>query len=227
VDELDRMYRRLVENIREGFPDLLTEPFEVATLHQHLIPYPLNRTELGTASVDEYELTLMRLLSGARGLLIGDQEMQAALLAELQTANPDLSAFRAFATSKVALAPGAQRGLDSANAPVPGISVRPPGANGPTPAPRHADVAGRETQEVATPAASGEAVPPRPAPGAGPTRPASDGGCRYCGAELPEGRDVHFCPHCGQNLTIRQCPACSTELEVGWQYCIQCGRQVE
>jgi hypothetical protein len=52
------------------------------------------------------------------------------------------------------------------------------------------------------------------------------GHCRYCGGELPEGRRLTFCPHCGQNLTIIQCPACSTELEVGWRYCIACGREV-
>jgi rRNA maturation endonuclease Nob1 len=52
-------------------------------------------------------------------------------------------------------------------------------------------------------------------------------GCRYCGGELPDGREALFCPHCGQNLSIKQCPACSTELETEWQFCITCGRQVE
>ena len=49
-------------------------------------------------------------------------------------------------------------------------------------------------------------------------------GCRYCGGRLPEGRRSTFCAHCGLDLTKRQCPACSTELEATWQFCVTCGR---
>ena len=49
-------------------------------------------------------------------------------------------------------------------------------------------------------------------------------GCRFCGGKLPESRKLTFCPHCGVNLTVRQCPACSTELEVNWRFCVTCGR---
>lgn len=52
------------------------------------------------------------------------------------------------------------------------------------------------------------------------------GGCRYCGGSLPQGRRVTFCPHCGQNLAVQRCPACSTELELGWKFCTTCGRAV-
>lgn len=52
-----------------------------------------------------------------------------------------------------------------------------------------------------------------------------DGGaCSHCGGTLPEGRRVIFCPHCGQNLTVRRCPACGTELEQAWKFCVTCGR---
>jgi hypothetical protein len=226
MDELDRMYRRLVHNIRAGFPDLLTQPFEVATLHQHLVPYRLNRRELGLDSAEDYELTLTRLLAGTRGLLTGDEEMQSALRAELESPNPDLSAFRAFATSRVALAPDAVHALDSTPSPRPSAEpARPVEA-------RKAEMAGRATVEVT----ASSTVSPRPQPApvdrTAPAQRAKPGratphGCRYCGGELPEGRDVQFCPHCGQNLLVKQCPACSTELEVDWQYCITCGRQVE
>lgn len=49
-------------------------------------------------------------------------------------------------------------------------------------------------------------------------------GCRYCGNRLPEGRRMTFCPHCGMDMTKRQCPACSTELDVLWRFCVTCGR---
>jgi hypothetical protein len=52
-------------------------------------------------------------------------------------------------------------------------------------------------------------------------------GCRYCSGRLPEGRRVTFCPHCGLDLTKRQCPACSTELDAAWRFCVTCGRGAE
>ncbi len=50
--------------------------------------------------------------------------------------------------------------------------------------------------------------------------------CRYCGGLLPRGRNVTFCPYCGQDVTVQQCPACSAELDVGWRFCVACGRGV-
>src|SRR5688572_13481233 len=241
MDELDRMFRRLVHNVRAGFPDLLTRSFEVSALYQTLIPYRLNRTELAIDSAEEYEITLMRLLAGTRGLLNGDPDMQAALQAELESPNPDLSVFRAWGTSSVSINATAIRSMDSQST----VAIRHPSPPAST---RQAEMAGRATLEVPTsaispasmhaarPGAKGAvsvATPPdaKAAP-ATPTAPAVSAhahgmGCRYCGGELPDGRDAQFCPHCGQNLAIKQCPACSTELEVEWQFCITCGRQVE
>ena len=52
-------------------------------------------------------------------------------------------------------------------------------------------------------------------------------GCRYCGNRLPEHRRMTFCPHCGMDMTKRQCPACSTELDVNWRFCVTCGRSAD
>lgn len=49
--------------------------------------------------------------------------------------------------------------------------------------------------------------------------------CRYCDNRLPQGRKVTYCPHCGMDLSKKQCPACSTELEVSWRHCVTCGRK--
>ena len=231
MDGLDRMFRRLVHNVRAGFPDLLSRPFEISALHQHLVPYRLNRGELAIDSAEEYELTLMRLLSGDRGMITGDPEMQAALRSELESTNPDLSVFRAWGTSTITIASAAVRALDG-QAAMPARSA----SAAPT---RQAEMAGRATLELpasgGAPTASATQVATPPSQvvtshvaAAPPVMPhANATGCRYCGGELPEGREVHFCPHCGQNLTVRQCPACSTELEVEWQFCITCGRQAE
>jgi hypothetical protein len=50
--------------------------------------------------------------------------------------------------------------------------------------------------------------------------------CRFCGGELPKAgtREINFCPHCGQNLRVRHCPACGAETEEDWKYCVSCGK---
>ena len=84
----------------------------------------------------------------------------------------------------------------------------------------------------AAPIASSVTTGPRPAasPGAGGARgtqtivPQAGEQCRYCNGVLPAGRRITFCPHCGQNLTVVNCLACGTELELGWKFCTTCGR---
>ncbi len=49
--------------------------------------------------------------------------------------------------------------------------------------------------------------------------------CPYCGETLPAGRKVNFCPQCGQPPSGElRCPACGGEVDVGWRYCVSCGR---
>ena len=50
--------------------------------------------------------------------------------------------------------------------------------------------------------------------------------CRYCGGDLPMGRSLHYCPNCGQNLQVKNCPACGAEVEAGWKFCVACGKGV-
>jgi predicted amidophosphoribosyltransferase len=76
------------------------------------------------------------------------------------------------------------------------------------------------------PSASGGAGAERPTTPTGVPATGSDGECRYCGGQLPTGRRTLYCPHCGQNLMVQRCPACGTELELNWRFCITCGRGV-
>jgi hypothetical protein len=48
--------------------------------------------------------------------------------------------------------------------------------------------------------------------------------CAFCKGALPVGRAISFCPHCGQDMTVVHCPACGSELERGWKFCVTCGR---
>lgn len=276
MDELDRMYRLLVRNVRTTAPDYLSRPFELAELYQTLIPYRHHRRELGIETNEDYELGLTRLVAGERGYLIAEANVIEALRRELDARNPDPSLFRQFAHTSVAFAPEALRALargDGAGTsqpsqaaaaaappprPAPGAQVPPP----PPPPPPPAARAPEPMPPAAAPAPPRPAapppavVPPPPPPAAAPVpvrppvmpprqspgaTPVSEldvptmagrapltieggGSCHYCGGSLPEGRRITFCPHCGQNLTVRHCPACGTELEVGWKFCVTCGR---
>jgi hypothetical protein len=231
MDDLDRMFRRLVQNIRSAYPDYLTRPFEVAELYQTLISYRHNRRELEIETNQDYELALCRLLSGERGYLFVDDAVGEAIRAELASPNPNTAVFREFAASRVALGPNAERrwmemgGLEE-SAPTPTLATPPtPPAASPPPPPsppwgtRAAGVPA-DAPAIAT-AAERTTTTARAA-----TTDRTSGDCRYCGGTLPSGRQAMFCPHCGQNLTIQRCPACGTELEIDWKFCITCGRGV-
>lgn len=202
-DDLERMYRLLVTTIASRSPGALGRPFEVADLYQNILPYRLFRRELGLDTNQDYELTLLELLSGARGYLIVDERMADTLQRELAAPNPDAGVFRQFSTSQVSINPDAVAGV----------------APGAAETPRVADAAGAMS---ATP----DAVAPAPASGRLPITPAPGESCRFCGAALPVGRPLVFCPHCGQDQTVLHCQACGAELEVGWHYCTTCGRGV-
>jgi len=242
MDDLDRMFRRLVQNIRNGHSEYLSRPFEVAELYQHLIPYRLNRRELGIETNQDYESALCQLLAGERGYLTGDQDMQDTIRRELAGPNPNTAIFREFAASRVALAAAA---VQHANEMPPATATPPTLVTPPTPhapadpfglghahPPRRAPAAAPTSVRGAERAPAEGPMPGTGAPAAGAPRPnaapsaASAKACAYCGSKLPMGRDAAFCPHCGQNLRMQRCPACGSELEVGWRYCITCGRGV-
>lgn len=50
--------------------------------------------------------------------------------------------------------------------------------------------------------------------------------CVFCGEDLPTGRRIRFCPHCGGDQRLRPCPRCDAVLEREWRYCISCGHEV-
>jgi hypothetical protein len=221
MDKLDRMFRHLVRTIETRKREYLSHPFEVAELYQTILPYRLHRRELGLETNHEYEMTLLELLSGARGYLVVDERMRDILRKELGSANPDPSVLREFAGAHIALASDAVRRLDSLE-----------GRDGARAEPTPAGTPAASPARAATPAAAATAAPaaaPRRGPSSQPrtvTIAMTGEPCRFCGGSLPPGRQISFCPHCGQNLTVINCAACGTELELGWSYCTTCGRAV-
>lgn len=229
-DELDRLFRRLVLNLAELDPSRVHGPVEVAELYERLVPYRTHRTELGMDTHEDYEMTVLRLLAGERGYaLVEPAEARDALAREAAGVNPDTGFFKRFGNARVTFDPGYVRaalggaGEPAAESAGAGLG----GARETEPAPLlEVDALGEparvipqeEAERVGMPFALEEeeaAVSPRIA----------SAPCSFCGGELPVGRAVIFCPHCGQNVGVVHCPACGTELDFGWRYCITCGRQ--
>ena len=223
MDDVERMYRHLVHVIRTKFTPMLTQPFEVGELFQTILPFRLHRRELGLQSNQDYELVLLELLAGPRGYLVVDDRMRDTLAAQLAASTPDPSVIRDFASAHIALAPEWLHLLDAQS--------RASGAQGAvgTATPSHGQLSRRTGSGGFlvgnTPSASVGApseAPPRRA--AKPIAVETDQHCTFCNGELPTGRQISFCPHCGQDLTMVHCPACGSELERGWKFCVTCGR---
>jgi hypothetical protein len=241
MDDVERMYRHLVRTIRSTSPQLLTQPFQVADLYATILPYRLHRRELGLETNQDYEMAMLELLSGARGYLVVEPRMREVLGNSLKSSNPDPQLIREFASSRVSLVPETLREIDpdaippavaSATAPTAPTGV--PASNADTAAFRAAGTGAAATAPAAPAPAATRASPTSPsAPPTATRRPskpitiASAGQtCPHCKGELPAGRPITFCPHCGQDLTVQHCPACGSELEHGWKFCVTCGRAV-
>lgn len=229
MDNLERMYRHLVRVLRSRFPQYLTEPFDVATLQSTILPYRLHRRELGLESNDDYEITLTELLSGKRDYLVVDESMRETLGRELAAKNPDPSAFKQFSSAMVSVSPAALRSLaagpDDPSTPLSGPVVTPPrAAPPPPPPPRPPAPPAPPMPSAQQPVASAVRPSPNASTGAKGITPAPGERCRACNETLPAGKLITFCPHCGQNVTTMNCPACGSELELGWKFCPVCGR---
>lgn len=194
MDAVDRMFHVLVRTIRTKHPAYLSAPFTVADVHQQIMPYRHFRRELSLETNQEYEMTLMQLLTGARGYLDVDERLRDVFGKELASRSPEPSRVREFADAQVSLNAAAANAI--------GGGASAPAASG----------------------ASRSAGSDIPAAAAHPVQ--SSARCRFCAGELPKGRDLHFCPHCGQDLRVAHCPACGAETEEGWKFCVACGKTI-
>ena len=232
MTDLDRLFRRLVDGLIAIDPARLHQPVRVAELIRSIVPYRTSRTPLGLDSVEDYDLLVLRLLSGEGGYVaVRPDEVAARSRAELQGANPDPALLREFGGAEVTLA---TERLAQALGPGPEGAWAPPeetdgqqtleAPEGDTPTDEEAGVieTGRVPWTVdAIIASRGGVIPLN-------TGAVPDEGtrCGYCGGLLPAGRQVNFCPHCGQSQTFIRCGECGNEVEFGWKHCVACGASV-
>ncbi len=242
---VERLFRRLVENLTALDPGALHRPVALADIHERLVPYRTHRTQLGFDTSEDYELTVMRLLAGDGGFAtVYPDDVREALVREIAAVNPETGLFRNFPEATVLLDPERAAEVTGAAPPREADVVAAPGRpEPPAPQPRGPPPA-YATPAYATPDADvdeadagDDDAPPFTLdeaddgePGLPVARPREvapvSAPCSYCGANLPIGRTVLFCPHCGQNVGVVHCPTCGSELDVGWQFCIACGLKV-
>src|SRR5712692_8138297 len=214
MDELDRLFERLVAVLAKDAR--LAVPFPAADVYERLVPYRSNRSHLRVATHQDYEMAVLRLLAGERGYVrLEPDDVREAMQREVTTVNPDPAMFRTFPDARVMINRlAAERFLRGASAYAP-----------PPPPEEEA-----EQEEVPSSPSSSPSSPASPVAET-PFELAEDEDapgrqCAYCGGILPRNRKVNFCPHCGQPPSGEElkCPACGAEVDVGWAYCVSCGR---
>lgn len=236
-DELERFFRRLVLNVAQLDPSRLDAPLPVVEIHQNLVPYRTHRAVLAIETAQDYEMTVLRLLAGEGGFArVEPDEVRQLFEREAQAVNPDTGIFRRFPSATVRLEPDQVRVALGAREPASAEAgePEPPAPEAVAPAvtafafAEGAAVppANDDADQPDLPFSLADAEPPEEIEPIG--REVTIGGaqCGYCGGDLPVGRTVIFCPHCGQNVGVMHCPVCGTELDVGWQFCITCGREM-
>ena len=100
MDAVDRMFHTLVRALRAQVPAADSKAFSAGELHDRILPYRHFRRELNLENNREYELTLMQLLSGARGYLEVDERLRDVLGKELASPSPDPARLREVADAE-------------------------------------------------------------------------------------------------------------------------------
>jgi hypothetical protein len=227
VTELERFFRRLVDNLIAIDPGRLHRPVELSEITQTIVPYRTNRRALGLESNEDYDMVLLRLCGGEGGFVRTDPpEVQEAFASQAQSGNPDLTILRDLGSTGLVLATDQ---LAYALGPEPDASFAPPDDEDPAPPPP-VDRGVIPLDSVRWTRATIEPVAPSELEEAEETSgdPADrTGRCSYCGGALPTNRTVNFCPHCGESQSFTRCPNCQAEVELGWKHCISCGSSIQ
>jgi predicted RNA-binding Zn-ribbon protein involved in translation (DUF1610 family) len=245
VTDLERLFSHLVFTVAAADPARLNAPISIADIQFGIIPYRAHRRALEAESSEDYEALLLRLFGGEGGLARTDPpELQARFGQEAHSANPDLRLLREHGDALVSLSTAAVRRVlladphdsyappattdsspDAAFVEVP-VETLAPGATH-TAAPVDLSLEAEHELELELPDAA-ESLPldkVRAAPASPTSRAGAGAGamCLYCGGTLPAGRQVNYCPHCGESQTTIRCSECQSEVELGWRHCIHCG----
>jgi double zinc ribbon protein len=220
MDQLTQFARRLAERLGDGAGGVY-RPVSVTEVRATILPYRAHRKALALDSVEDYETVLLRLAAEERGFV---KTVPAAVAErcrkELTQPNPDLGVLDEIGDATLQMTSMAAARI---------VADQPPPAPEPAP-PVAAPAVSEPKPAVAAPRAASPAPPPKP--DQTPMRSAEDqaepeaNSCRKCRNPLPRGRQVVFCPWCGERLIPFTCERCGTHLESDWKHCITCGTGV-
>lgn len=236
MDDLERLFRQLVEVLATNQPERLTAAFQLSELYQSILPYRKYKRQLGFECNEDYEMAVLRLFAGEADYAnVEPDEVREQLVLEAQATNPNPGAFHEFAAARVKLNEKAVRSVQSA-----ARSFAPPPTEEQEQKPEQwaqfappledtiEDIPKPPVLEAVPQAPGKVASAPNPDPAALVQEPAEPiqaaPGCPGCGAHLPTHRSVQFCPLCGCQISPVPCPVCGDEIEVGWRFCVTCGR---
>ncbi|MGQ0814217.1 MAG: zinc ribbon domain-containing protein [Gemmatimonadota bacterium] len=220
-----QLHRSLVDAMRRSRPGSLHHPVTVAEIYRDLLPYREARTAIGFDMNADYEHALLRLLAGEGDLArIEPREVRDKLRMELESPNPDVGLFRNYAACDVWVS--IDDLADAAETAEAASSWEDEFLNDDAGA--EADIEFEEDDEPQTQPVPEPHAPPRfeiaaDQTAAQGTVDAEQVACAFCGAELPDGRPVNFCPFCGSDQSQQPCPSCGEMLEPLWRYCVACG----
>jgi double zinc ribbon protein len=221
MDQLTQFARRLAERLGDGGGGVY-RPVTVTEVRASILPYRAHRKALELESVEDYETVLLRLAAEERGFV---KTLPAAIAErcrkELTQPSPDLGVLDEIGDATLQMTSMAAARIVADQAP-PAAEPAPPVA---------AQAPSASKPSAAAPKAAAAAPPPKPDPT--PMRSAEDqeeplaNSCRQCRNPLPRGRQVVFCPWCGERLIPFTCERCGTQLDSEWKHCITCGNPVK
>lgn len=228
MDDLERLFHTLVDVLKNENPEQIRSPFQISELYQSILPYRAHKRQLGFDTNQDYEMAVLRLLSGERNFVtVEPEEVMRQLAEEAQAISPNSAAFREYAAARVTLNARAVRSLQSVNdtyAPPPddssaeeetaGISAAYPRYTPPDPT--RSPVFEPVEDPASTRHDESDSRPP-------PEAEAAASPCPQCGEHLPAAREVVFCPFCGARVGATECPKCGDTIEPGWRFCTKCG----
>jgi hypothetical protein len=220
MDDLERLFRGLVQAIRESNPARLNAPFQISELYQSILPYRTHRSRLRFDSSEDYDMAVLRLLAGERNYAsVEPVEVMEQLALEAESINPTPGLYRDFAAASVTLNAEAMGALDDDAA-----AYAPPEMRGEPridtedrygpPLPDREDESARPVFE---------AVESHPEPSRAQVSGDPSPICCSCTRQLPSGRRVLYCPFCGAQVGSAECRNCGDVIERGWRFCVTCG----
>lgn len=237
MTDLERLFRRLVDNLIAIDPARLHRPVALADLLNSIIPYRTNRRSLSIESAEDYDMLILRLCAGEGGYVqMSSEDIAQVFRDQVTSPNPDLGVLREHPRAELMLC---TEPLAHALGPGPDEQFAPPEDDPPAAAPAAPPASApvlqlesaRRVAFTAEPAPPAVVLPPPPRIVADVDPPSarrreSGARCSFCGGKLPSTRTVNFCPHCGQNQSMVRCPSCQAEIEIGWKHCVSCGHYV-